>query len=201
MKITNAIKTIGLSCAMMTMPIATNRCYAQNLQEKDDFIVVTAPPEGTSDKDVLAGAPKPFVKIKGENKVAKFVVDLSKNVLYKYNVQGKPTVAYLISSGKPKTPTSKGIRIVTHTETFPYKTAPITTKRRRNPRAYGPKIILLNRIDPNTGETSEIGEFIHGNNNPDALGRYVSHGCMRMDNDVIKQLSTEVKRGDIVIIK
>ena len=200
MRIPSIIKTISIGCMISALPISTNRAFAQT-EEIDDFIVVTAPPEGTSEKDVLAGAPNPNVKIQGQMKTAKFVVDLSKNVLYKYNIQGKPEMAYMIASGKPSTPTSKGVRVVTHTETYPYRTAPAHTKRRRNPSAYGPKIILLNKLDPNTGEKSDIGEFIHGNNNFDSLGRYVSHGCMRMDNEVIKQLAAEAKRGDIVIIK
>ena len=200
MRIPQVIKTISIGCMISALPICTNRAFAQT-EEIDDFIVVTAPPEGTSEKGVLAGAPNPNVKIQGQMKTAKFVVDLSKNVLYKYNIQGKPEMAYMIASGKPSTPTSKGVRVVTHTETYPYRTAPAHTKRRRNPSAYGPKIILLNKLDPNTGEKSDIGEFIHGNNNFDSLGRYVSHGCMRMDNEVIKQLAAEAKRGDIVIIK
>lgn len=200
MRIPNVVKTISIGCMISALPICNNRAFAQT-EEIDDFIVVTAPPEGTSEKDVLAGAPNPNVKIQGQMKTAKFVVDLSKNVLYKYNIQGKPEIAYMIASGKPSTPTSKGVRVVTHTETYPYRTAPAHTKRRRNPSAYGPKIILLNKLDPNTGEKSDIGEFIHGNNNFDSLGRYVSHGCMRMDNEVIKRLATEAKRGDIVIIK
>ena len=200
MRIPNVIKTISIGCMISALPICNNRAFAQT-EEIDDFIVVTAPPEGTSEKDVLAGAPNPNVKIQGQMKTAKFVVDLSKNVLYKYNIQGKPEMAYMIASGKPSAPTSKGVRVVTHTETYPYRTAPAHTKRRRNPSAYGPKIILLNKLDPNTGEKSDIGEFIHGNNNFDSLGRYASHGCMRMDNEVIKQLAAEAKRGDIVIIK
>lgn len=200
MRIPSIIKTISIGCMISALPISTNRAFAQT-EEIDDFIVVTAPPEGTSEKDVLAGAPQPNVKIQGQMKTAKFVVDLSKNVLYKYNIQGKPEMAYMIASGKPSTPTSKGVRVVTHTETYPYRTAPAHTKRRRNPSAYGPKIILLNKLDPNTGEKSDIGEFIHGNNNFDSLGRYASHGCIRMDNEVIKQLAAEAKRGDIIIIK
>ena len=200
MRIPSIIKTISIGCIISALPISTNRAFAQT-EEKDDFVVVTAPPEGTSDKEVLAGAPNPNINIQGQTKTAKFVVDLSKNVLYKYNIQGKPEMAYMIASGKPSTPTSKGVRVVTHTETYPYRTAPAHTKRRRNPSAYGPKIILLNKIDTKTGEQSDIGEFIHGNNNFDSLGLYVSHGCMRMDNEVIKQLAAEAKRGDIVIIK
>ena len=43
--------------------------------------------------------------------------------------------------------------------------------------------------------------LLHGNSNKSSLGKYASLGCIRMDNEVIKQLSKEVKRGDIIIIK
>ena len=33
-----------------------------------------------------------------------------------------------------------------------------------------------------------------------SLGEYASHGCVRMDNKIIKKLSEQVKRGDIVVI-
>lgn len=201
MKILSPIKTFSLGCILAAAPCVASRVTPNFQQEDDDFITIVAPPEGTSDKDVLAGAPNPDVRIMGENKTAKFVVDLSKNVLYKYDIQGKAKTAYLIASGKPSTPTSKGVRIVTHTETYPYKSAPRHTKRRRNPAAYGPKIICINSINPQTGEQKETGEFIHGTNDLESLGKYVSHGCLRMDNEVIKQLAAETKRGDIVIIK
>ena len=200
MRITNTFKTFGLTLAMASLPLHANRVCAQNLQ-KDDFSITTATPKGTDSKNFLAGAPSPDIEIAGEKKTAKFVIDLSTNTLYKYNIQGKAETAYLIASGKESTPTSKGVRIVTHTETYPYRTAPRGTKRRRNPGAYGPKIICLNKIDPQTGEQSQTGEFIHGTNDLSSIGKYASHGCMRMDNEVIKELSQEVKRGDIVIIK
>ena len=157
-------------------------------------------PKGTSDISILAKAPSPKVKIQGKIKNAKIVVNLSKNVLYFYDDNGNPLCAYLISSGKSSTPTSTGVRRVSHVETYPYNTAPKSSKRRRSPGAYGPKIIILDILDPKTGEISPIGEFIHGNNAPADLGKYVSHGCMRMDNEVIKKLSGLVKRGDIVNI-
>ena len=67
-------------------------------------------------------------------------------------------------------------------------------------------IICLNKLDPKTGEQSSIGEFIHGCRSYQATfesnpGRYVSHGCMRMDNSVIKELAPSVEKGEIVIIK
>ncbi len=48
---------------------------------------------------------------------------------------------------------------------------------------------------------SQTGQFIHGNNDISSLGKYASLGCIRMDNEVIKKLAKEVKRGDIVVIR
>lgn len=199
MKISNYIKTIGLTLAIAA-PMYKVSLYAQ-LPEKDRFEKIVPPPEGTSDVAVLNVAPNPEISINGEIQNAVIVVDLSKNVLYKYDSLGAAEKAYLIASGKANTPTDKGVRIVTHIEKYPYKAAPIGTKRRRNPGAYGPNIICLNKINPDNGEQSRTGEFIHGNCNKSSLGKYASQGCIRMDNEVIKQLSKEVKRGDIIIIK
>ena len=70
----------------------------------------------------------------------------------------------------------------------------------KNPGAYGPRAIILNKLNPETGEQSYYGEFIHGNKDASSIGKYVSQGCIRMDNEVIKQLSKQVKRGDIVLV-
>ena len=200
MRIQNYVKTIGVTLTLSALPILKAPMHAQ-VKDSIDTFERTVPPQGTTDKDILMLAPNPEIKIKGENKKAKIVVDLSTNTLYKYNDEGKAESAYLIASGKPRTPTDKGIRIVSHVETYPYRTAPPRTKRRRNPGAYGPKAIILNKLNPKTGEQSQTGEFIHGNNDKDSIGKYASLGCMRMDNEIIKQIAKEVKRGDIVIIQ
>lgn len=185
-----------LSGAMVTCaPI-----YAQNKLQQDTFVKTSVSVSGTNNKNILAKAPNPNIKICGVNKKAKIVVDLSKNILYTYDNNGNANNAYLIASGKSSTPTHSGVRIVTHIESYPYRTAPKTSQRRRTPRAFGPKIICLDIINPKTGETTPTGEFIHGNNNPESLGKYASHGCMRMDNEVIKELSTFAKPNDIVIV-
>lgn len=161
----------------------------------------------TNNKDIsttdimLEKAPSCSVVIQGKKRNAKIVVELSTNKLYKYDENGKAIAVYPIASGKASSPTHTGVRVVTHVETYPYKTAPKQTKRRKNPKAYGPKIICLNILNPKTGKQSPIGEFIHGNNNPESIGEYASMGCMRMDNETIKQLAKEVKRGDIVLIQ
>ena len=172
----------------------------------EDTLKCSITPQGTTDKSVLKNAPKPDIIIAGEKKKAGIIVDISTNILYRYDKDGNPTNAYLIASGKKSTPTNKGVRIVTHKEKFPYRGAPRKSKRRRAPKDYGPFIICLNKIDTSTGEQSPTGEFIHGcrsyektfESNPE---RYVSHGCMRMDNDVITALAKEVQNGEIVIIK
>ena len=122
-------------------------------------------------------------------------------VLYHYNDKGEAVAAYLVASGKKSTPTDKGLRIVTHIESYPYKSAPAGTKRRRNPGNYGPRIICLETVNPKTGARGKTGEFIHGNSNPKTLGKYASLGCIRMDNEVIKKLAREIKRGAFVLIK
>lgn len=209
MKILNNLghnfKTIGVvGLPLLFLPACST--VAQNLEktpDKDKFVMSDSlvKPSGTSKKAVMLGAPSPSVEINGIEHIAKIVVDLSKNILYKYNDFGDAERAYLVASGKPSSPTDTGVRVVTHVETYPYRTAPYSTKRRRNPKAYGPKIICLDKVDPLTGERSRTGEFIHGNNNPASIGKYASLGCIRMDNEVIKALAKEVKRGDIVLIK
>ncbi len=201
--ITN-IKT-GLKIILATTAIVLTAPNAKATEPilKDTFTITTPviPPLGTEEAAVLKNAPKPDITINGEKKKATIIVDLTKNILYRYDKNGEAIKAYLVASGKEKTPTKEGVRVVSHVERYPYKTAPVSTKRRKKPWDYGPRVICLNTIDPKTGKTGSTGQFIHGNHNPKSLGQYASLGCIRMDNTVIKELAQEVKRGDIVIIK
>ncbi len=197
MKIMNTMRTFAIA-AVAAAPLLSTPVYSQT--QKQDTFEHSIPASGSSKFNALVGAPSAKITIAGVERNAVIVVDLSKNVLYKYDKDGHPETAYLVASGKKSSPTDEGVRIVTHIESYPYKTA-YGTKRKRNPKAYGPKIVCLNKIDPKTGVQSNTGEFIHGNNDPSSIGKYASLGCIRMDNDVIKKLSQEVKRGDIVIIQ
>ena len=171
-------------------------------QVKDTTVVDVLPSiHGTNDSLVLSKAPSPALTVQGEKKNAAIVVDVSKNILYHYDINGKPTMAYLVASGKPKAPTKEIISIVSHVETYPYKSAPPHTKRRRSPGSFGPKAIILDKLDTLKNERINSGQFIHGNNDFSSLGKYVSGGCIRMDNEVIKQLAKIVKRGDLVIFR
>jgi len=172
---------------------------ATNIAKKiSDYVI---PNEGSRDSLLLSLAPKCDTILKGAKVKATIVVDVANRVLFKYNSSGVAEAVYPIAVGSSSTPTHKGLRIVSHIE-IPYKrTAPPHTKRYKNPAPYGARCIILDKLDANTGARSSIGEFIHGNNNPKSIGKAVSGGCMRMDNNAVIQLSQQVKQGDIVIIK
>lgn len=168
--------TISETCSEIT-PIGVEVC--ENIEFPDNDIVIA-----------------------GKTVKASIVIDLSKNVLYSYDTNGTPSKAYLIASGKKSTPTKKGVRQISHFEYYPYKTAPASTKRRKHPKDYGPAIIILNIIDTATGNVKySNGQFIHGNRNPESLGKYSSKGCIRMDNTAILEMVDESNIGDYVLIK
>ena len=132
---------------------------------------------------------------------AKIVIDIANNTLYKYDEDGFPLKAYLVATGARGTRTMAGLRIVTHKEKFPYKGAPKECKRLIDPYSYGPYIIFMNRVNPKTGRQIYVDQFLHGNGNERSIGRKVSHGCVRTNNEVMKkELSKEVNRGDYILL-
>lgn len=205
--------SLGISAIASTFLFAIPKAKAETLtqqkpdtfeytQIKDTTAVDVLPSvHGTDDVLVLSKAPSPVLTVQGEKKNAKIVVDISKNILYQYDNNGKPITAYLVATGKPKSPTKEIISIVSHVETYPYKSAPRHTKRHRSPRSFGPKAIILDKLDTLKNERINSGQFIHGNNDFSSLGKQASLGCVRMDNEVIKQLAKIVKRGDIIIFR
>lgn len=202
----------GLACSLPSLAQQNNNDSVQNynitLHSQPSFDIFESldqavTPQGTTDSRVLANAPSANIIVRGESKTASIVVDLTTNVLYQYNNQGQAIAAYSVASGnyRRNNGTPSGTYIVSHKEVYPYRNAPRSTLRYRNPNDYGPKIIILKRLNPQTGETSETGVFIHGNNNASSIGKYVSHGCIRMDNKVILKVADAVNRGDIIVFK
>ena len=197
----NNFRNIAIKTSLISLPFLVTPAFAQANSLQKDIFEYTIYPVGTKDTTILANSPSPKVTVCGTKKNAKIVVDTSNNRLYKYDEDGTPLCCYSVATGAKDSPTSKGLRIVSHVETFPYKEAPRATNRRRFPRDFGPKIIILDKLDAKDGSRSPIGEFIHGNKDASSIGKYASHGCIRMDNKVIQLLSKEVKRGDLVLIK
>ena len=199
------LPALGLACFFGTTPIK-----ADTFSKTDSTIVATDSLQSKKyvtqlDSTELAKAPSPIVKIAGKQQKVGIVVDVTENKLYRYNENGKVKDGYHIASGvigrNGKSITGTGIRQVHHIEEYPYKCAP-GSKRSRNPKAYGPNILYLTIVDSKTGEIKgSNGEFIHGNNDASSIGKHASHGCMRMENEVIKQFAKEVKKGTFVLIK
>ena len=199
------IPTVGLACYLSSTPLKadtfskskTTTELLDSLKNTEDSTML--------DSAELAHAPSPVVTIAGKKQSVGIVVDVTKNKLFRYDENGKVKDGYNVASGilgkNGKSITGTGIRRVHHIEEFPYKCAP-GSKRSRNPKAYGPNILYLTIIDPKTGaEKPSNGEFIHGNNDASSIGKHASHGCMRMDNKVIKKFAKEVKKGTLVLIK
>ena len=166
-----------------------------------DKISKTSQAEDIKDPELLANAPSNKITVAGQDKQARIVVSLSTNKLYLYDENGQAEEVHSIASGAAKTPTHKGLRQVSHIETYPYASAN-GTKRQKNPKPYGPKILVLNIVNPETGKTQgSNGEFIHGNSNESSIGKYASHGCMRMHNDQVKRMAEMVAPGSYVLIQ
>lgn len=199
------IPAFGIMCCLAAAPAKGDTFVkTQDDIELIDTINLANNKTRLSDEK-LANAPSPVITVAGKERKVGIVVDVSHNELYRYNNNGDVIDGYKVATGvigrRGKSITGTGIRMVDHIETYPYKCAP-GSKRARNPKAYGPKILYLTTIDPKTGaDLGSNGEFIHGNNDASSIGKYASHGCMRMDNDVIKQFAKEVKPGTLVLIK
>lgn len=157
-------------------------------------------PQGTTDINVLINAPSPQIEVVGKSLYAKLVIDIRNNTLYKYDKNGFPLKAYLVATGARGTRTMPGLRIVTYKERFPYSGAP-NSKRALDPYSYGPYIIFLNQVNPKTGRQCSVEQLLHGNGNECSIGKKVSHGCVRTNNNVMrKELSKEVVRGDYILL-
>ena len=67
---------------------------------------------------------------------------------------------------------------------------------------YGPYAYGLSShsdsLDTFAGSDAEIG--IHGNNDASVLGKNVTHGCIRMDNDAITMLAKQLPLGTPVVV-
>ncbi len=105
-------------------------------------------------------------------------VDNVRNMLFLYDT-GKITASYRVSTGKNSTPTPLGDWVIT--EKYP------------NPGGeFGAAWMRLSV--PNGGYA------IHGTNDPQDIGRSVSHGCIRMNNPDVTQLYNIVPMGTLVTI-
>ncbi len=104
---------------------------------------------------------------------------------------GRVLKVYRVAVGKLSTPTATGaFRIV---------------RRLSNPAYYQPGIV----IPPGKGNPlgtrwlglDQPGFGIHGTNEPGTVGRFASHGCIRMRNRDVEELFARVRVGDVVELR
>ena len=105
-------------------------------------------------------------------------IDLTLKRLYYNSLQTKKI--YPVAVGKPDTPTPTGI----------YK---IITKTVNPGGILGTRWMGLDIPDGPYG--------IHGTNNPAAIGKEISNGCIRMYNHDVEELFNLVKIGTVVTIE
>lgn len=101
-----------------------------------------------------------------------------------------------------RVPIAVGRRAVTPTPTGRYYITELL--RQPDPRGvYGPYAFGLSGhstvLDEFAGGDGQIG--IHGTNQPETIGRDVSHGCIRVRNDVIRALARRLPLGTPVEIR
>jgi lipoprotein-anchoring transpeptidase ErfK/SrfK len=120
----------------------------------------------------------------------RIVVDRASHHLQAFN-HGQLMFDDTVAVGAPETPTPAGEYYV------------IALLKAPNPNGvYGPYAYGLSGhsevLDSFAGGDAEIG--IHGNNDPSVLGTDITHGCVRMSNDLITKLVDVLPLGTPVTI-
>lgn len=111
-------------------------------------------------------------------------ISLSKRRLY-LSQNGKIIKTYPVGVGKIATQTPRGDFVIVSKVPYPYSYpgGPLSP--------FGTLWMGLSK--PHYG--------IHGTNNPSSIGKYVSHGCIRMYNDDVEELGRLVPIGTPVQIR
>ena len=158
------------------------------------------PSSWTNDPNVLVNAPSPKFMFKGQEMIAKGVVDIKNCKFYIYDSEGKAIEAFNVANGAPSSPTKPSVRKVLSKMEYPYSNCPKSSKRYRYPRDYGPKIAYLNIVNTKTGTLSDNGEYLHGTRSDKVLqrkNRHLTHGCTRLFNrDALYVINDVLKVGD-----
>lgn len=192
---------IGLVAGLSFLPV---QMFApEKMPAKDIFEHIELAKQIPKAKPLMnLRAPNPNIKVAGELKKASVVVDTENNKLYHYDKEGNFIKEYNVATGKSSTPTDKGIKKITWFENYPYRNAPEISKRRKAPWDYGPKVIVLGFVDEKTGEVTHFnGEFIHGTNKPESIGTHASKGCVRMHNEDVLELASQLEKDMYVVFK
>jgi lipoprotein-anchoring transpeptidase ErfK/SrfK len=175
-------------------------------------------PEKPVSEDALSVAPRPEVsrmistdaapgraeRSDAAGKVSSgtvIVVDKGDHIMEIFR-EGRPVKKYGIAVGKNRGDKQRVGDMRTPEGTFPIvqiQNASGWTHDFRDGRgeikgAYGPYFIRL-------GTPGWSGIGIHGTHAPDSIGTDVTEGCIRVDNNAIREIREMVKVGDMVVIR
>jgi lipoprotein-anchoring transpeptidase ErfK/SrfK len=122
---------------------------------------------------------------------SKIVIDLSKRKLYVYK-RGALARSFPVAVGRPGLSTPTGTYFVTEKLVPPDPNG-----------AYGALALGTSAFQPKLSYWEGGGQVgIHGTNEPWLIGKAISHGCVRMHNKDVKELSRLVPTGSpIEIVK
>jgi lipoprotein-anchoring transpeptidase ErfK/SrfK len=119
----------------------------------------------------------------------RIAIDLSQRKLVLYR-EGEPILTAPVAIGAPDTPTPTGRYYVNQRILASDPTGP-----------WGPGAVGISAFSDVLQEWTQGGPIaIHGTNDPSSIGRAASHGCVRLDNDVLQRVFNAADAGTPVII-
>jgi hypothetical protein len=119
----------------------------------------------------------------------RITVDLSERKLVLYRM-GKPVLGAPVAIGTPGTPTPTGRYYVNQRLIAPDPTGP-----------WGPGAVGISAFSDVLQDWIQGGPIaIHGTNDPSSIGHAASHGCIRLENGVLRRVFDMAYAGTPVII-
>jgi lipoprotein-anchoring transpeptidase ErfK/SrfK len=105
---------------------------------------------------------------------------------------GKVIASGPVATGAPGTPTPAGTFFVTDVLAVP-----------SDQPFYGPKALGLSGYSPTLSsfEGGDAQVALHGTDHPELLGRSVSHGCIRLGNELVTKLAQVLPLGTPVVVR
>jgi lipoprotein-anchoring transpeptidase ErfK/SrfK len=120
----------------------------------------------------------------------RIVVDLSARRLTLFR-RGRPVRHIVVGIGSPATPTPTG-RFYVNQRLVP--------ANRAGP--WGPAALGVSAFSPTLHRWTQGGPVaIHGTSDPSSIGRAVSHGCVRVRNELMRELFAATPAGTPVLIR
>lgn len=119
----------------------------------------------------------------------RITVDLPERTLVLYR-KGKPILRAAVAIGAPETPTPTGRYYVNQRIIASDPAGP-----------WGPGAIGISAFSDVLQDWIQGGPIaIHGTNDPSSIGHAASHGCIRLENDVLRRVFDTAEAGTPVII-